>query len=255
MDSAAPTTSGACADGGCVEPGAGDGAGVGRELGGGALVVASAAAAHADKQCNAARAQHGRRTSPDEAGRNPVACHAHGGLRKHAVPPCVAVGQFACLGIAHTGQMDGAVAPRCVFSFSTTCRAALHCTRSLASAQARDGAAHLSSVWRSSAPPRTAACSRAQPRAGSSPACRHRPAQTYPEPLRSARVTLAGELSSYNLPTGRSIILAMDQATSPPQRTPQQLAEHVRDGMFANDRASKALGMTIVEVAPRRARC
>ncbi|HEY2977986.1 MAG TPA: hydroxyphenylacetyl-CoA thioesterase PaaI [Burkholderiaceae bacterium] len=42
----------------------------------------------------------------------------------------------------------------------------------------------------------------------------------------------------------------MDQATSPPQRTPQQLAEHVRDGMFANDRASKWLGMTIVEVGP-----
>ena len=35
----------------------------------------------------------------------------------------------------------------------------------------------------------------------------------------------------------------MDQATSSPQRTPQQLAEHVRDGMFANDRASKWLGM------------
>jgi len=44
----------------------------------------------------------------------------------------------------------------------------------------------------------------------------------------------------------------MDQATSPPPRTPQQLAEHVRDGMFANDRASKALGMRIVEVGPGR---
>lgn len=44
----------------------------------------------------------------------------------------------------------------------------------------------------------------------------------------------------------------MDQAASPPQRTPQQLAEHVRDGMFANDRASKALGMRIVEVGPGR---
>lgn len=41
----------------------------------------------------------------------------------------------------------------------------------------------------------------------------------------------------------------MDQASSP-QRTPQQLAEHVRDGMFVNDRASKWLGMTIVEVGP-----
>ena len=42
----------------------------------------------------------------------------------------------------------------------------------------------------------------------------------------------------------------MDQKAEPPPRTPQQLAEHVRDGMFANDRASKALGMRIVEVGP-----
>jgi acyl-CoA thioesterase len=45
----------------------------------------------------------------------------------------------------------------------------------------------------------------------------------------------------------------MDQKTSAPQRTPQQLAEHVRDGMLANDRASKSLGIRIVEVAPGRA--
>jgi len=45
----------------------------------------------------------------------------------------------------------------------------------------------------------------------------------------------------------------MDQKAEPPPRTPQQLAEHVRDGMFANDRASKALGMRIVEVGPGRA--
>jgi acyl-CoA thioesterase len=45
----------------------------------------------------------------------------------------------------------------------------------------------------------------------------------------------------------------MDQSQPPPQRTPQQLAEHVRDCMFANDRASKWLGMRIVEVAPGRA--
>jgi len=45
----------------------------------------------------------------------------------------------------------------------------------------------------------------------------------------------------------------MDQAASPPQRTPQQLAEYVRDGMFANDRASKWLGMRIVEMGPGRA--
>ena len=36
-------------------------------------------------------------------------------------------------------------------------------------------------------------------------------------------------------------------------RTPQQTAEHVRTGMLANDRATKMLGMTIVEVAPGRA--
>ena len=35
--------------------------------------------------------------------------------------------------------------------------------------------------------------------------------------------------------------------------TPQQVAERVRDGMFANDRASKLLGMRIVEVGPGRA--
>jgi len=32
--------------------------------------------------------------------------------------------------------------------------------------------------------------------------------------------------------------------------TPQQLAEAVRDGMFAGDRASKALGMTVEAIAP-----
>jgi acyl-CoA thioesterase len=32
--------------------------------------------------------------------------------------------------------------------------------------------------------------------------------------------------------------------------TPQQTADRVRVGMFANDRASKALGMAIVEVSP-----
>ena len=44
----------------------------------------------------------------------------------------------------------------------------------------------------------------------------------------------------------------MDLKADSPARTPQQLAEHVRDGMFANDRASKWLGMTIVEVGPGR---
>lgn len=33
-------------------------------------------------------------------------------------------------------------------------------------------------------------------------------------------------------------------------RTPQQTAEFVREGMFANDRASKSLGMRIVAVGP-----
>ena len=35
--------------------------------------------------------------------------------------------------------------------------------------------------------------------------------------------------------------------------TPQQIAEHVRRGMFANDRALKALGMTVTEIAPGQA--
>jgi len=35
--------------------------------------------------------------------------------------------------------------------------------------------------------------------------------------------------------------------------TPQQIAEHVRRGMFANDRALKALGMEVAEIAPGRA--
>jgi acyl-CoA thioesterase len=33
----------------------------------------------------------------------------------------------------------------------------------------------------------------------------------------------------------------------------QQLAEHVRDGMYLNDRASKGLGMTVVSIAPGQA--
>ncbi len=35
--------------------------------------------------------------------------------------------------------------------------------------------------------------------------------------------------------------------------TPQQTADHVRDGLLANDRASKALGMRVVDIAPGRA--
>ena len=35
--------------------------------------------------------------------------------------------------------------------------------------------------------------------------------------------------------------------------TPQQIADKVREGMFRNDRASKWLGMQIVEVSPGRA--
>jgi acyl-CoA thioesterase len=33
-------------------------------------------------------------------------------------------------------------------------------------------------------------------------------------------------------------------------KTPQQTADLVREGMFANDRASKAMGMQVVEVTP-----
>ncbi|MEJ8858617.1 hydroxyphenylacetyl-CoA thioesterase PaaI [Variovorax robiniae] len=36
-------------------------------------------------------------------------------------------------------------------------------------------------------------------------------------------------------------------------QTPQQTAEHVREGMLRNDRATRSLGMRIVEVAPGRA--
>jgi acyl-CoA thioesterase len=39
-------------------------------------------------------------------------------------------------------------------------------------------------------------------------------------------------------------------ADSMADRTPQQTADRVREGMFRNDRASKALGMRIVEVTP-----
>jgi len=35
--------------------------------------------------------------------------------------------------------------------------------------------------------------------------------------------------------------------------TPQQTADHVREGMFANDRALKALGMQVTDIAPGRA--
>ena len=41
--------------------------------------------------------------------------------------------------------------------------------------------------------------------------------------------------------------------TDASSRTPQQTAEYVRDGMFANDNASKGLGMRIVEVGPGQA--
>ena len=38
-----------------------------------------------------------------------------------------------------------------------------------------------------------------------------------------------------------------------PELSPQQIAERVRDGMWANDRASKAMGMQVLAVAPGRA--
>ena len=37
------------------------------------------------------------------------------------------------------------------------------------------------------------------------------------------------------------------------ERTPQQTADYVREGMYANDRATQALGMQIVEVGPGHA--
>ena len=37
------------------------------------------------------------------------------------------------------------------------------------------------------------------------------------------------------------------------ERKAQQLAEHVRDGMYLNDRASKGLGMTVLSIAPGQA--
>ena len=35
-----------------------------------------------------------------------------------------------------------------------------------------------------------------------------------------------------------------------PLRSPQQTAEHVREGMYARDRATRGLGMQVVEVSP-----
>lgn len=39
-------------------------------------------------------------------------------------------------------------------------------------------------------------------------------------------------------------------STTMSEITPQQLAERVRDGMYANDRATQALGMRITEIGP-----
>lgn len=39
----------------------------------------------------------------------------------------------------------------------------------------------------------------------------------------------------------------------PPAPTPQQIAERMRDGMWAGDRASRELGMQVLEIAPGRA--
>lgn len=41
--------------------------------------------------------------------------------------------------------------------------------------------------------------------------------------------------------------------TTPDDRTPQQTADHVRERMFANDRATQALGMQVLAVSPGRA--
>jgi acyl-CoA thioesterase len=45
----------------------------------------------------------------------------------------------------------------------------------------------------------------------------------------------------------------MADAHAADARTPQQVAEAVRDGMFANDRASRGLGMEVLAVGPGRA--
>ncbi|MBN8508989.1 MAG: hydroxyphenylacetyl-CoA thioesterase PaaI [Burkholderiales bacterium] len=45
----------------------------------------------------------------------------------------------------------------------------------------------------------------------------------------------------------------MPDAPPPHARSPQQTAEYVRDGMLANDRATRWLGMTIDAIAPGRA--
>lgn len=41
-----------------------------------------------------------------------------------------------------------------------------------------------------------------------------------------------------------------DDVINPLSLSPQQLAEHVREGMWHNDRASQALGMQVVSIAP-----
>ena len=40
---------------------------------------------------------------------------------------------------------------------------------------------------------------------------------------------------------------------SPPDAQAQLIADRVREGMFANDRASRALGMQVIDVSPGRA--
>lgn len=45
----------------------------------------------------------------------------------------------------------------------------------------------------------------------------------------------------------------MVDARTSDARTPQQIAEAVRDDMFANDRASRGLGMEVLAVGPGRA--
>ena len=37
------------------------------------------------------------------------------------------------------------------------------------------------------------------------------------------------------------------------ENTPQQMADRVREGLFANDRASKAMGMQVLDVTPGQA--
>ena len=54
-------------------------------------------------------------------------------------------------------------------------------------------------------------------------------------------------------PTATTATAAPTAPDQPTDRTPQLTAEFVRDGMLANDRVSRGLGLRVTEVAPGRA--